>query len=63
MEVKSFDVYRVDACAETGLWLSEPEKIGRAPVADWHGRADTEREHYDTFERADVTCGIVVRFW
>lgn len=61
--------FTCDADAEIGEWLGEPAEQGTVDEATWNTRRDSERYHYDTFER-DIpgepvrteTCAIRLRW-
>ena len=47
MEIRQ---YRVEADANTGEWLGEPEYAGMVDEASWSSKDDTEARHFDTYE-------------
>ncbi|MCY4431533.1 MAG: hypothetical protein OXC11_14235 [Rhodospirillales bacterium] len=70
---KTIHVYTVDADAETGEWIGEPESTGETvPLDEWDRRTDHESDgvhiHHDTYEvlgsddpNNTVTRAIIVR--
>lgn len=42
--------YEVNADADTGEWLGEPEYVCTVTRAEWDAMTDTDAVHYDTYE-------------
>lgn len=55
-------LYAVQADAETGEWISEPEHIGYIECEVHNRRQDTDRVHYDTFHYDERLCAIEVHW-
>lgn len=45
-------LYEVKIDAETGLWLSEPERVGEVDFSEWCAKADEPGFHFDHYEGA-----------
>jgi len=66
---KTLQHFVVDADAETGEWLGQPESTGKIELAsEWAAKVDTREEHFDTYEHVEpgaidsVTRAITVRW-
>lgn len=47
---KQIKQYTVEACANTGEWLDEPEYVGLVDESTWSDKNDTNERHFDTYE-------------
>ena len=47
---KQIKQYHVEADANTGEWIGEPEYVGMIDESSWSSANDTEARHFDTYE-------------
>jgi hypothetical protein len=56
-------LFTVTADATTGEWDARTlVEVGTVDRAEHLARADTDTEHFDTFEHDGETCAVIVRW-
>ncbi len=47
---KKTQQFKVQADAETGEWIGDPEYVGNVDLTAWNKKEDTDKISYDTYE-------------